>query len=147
SFPSIKSGDDVVEWVKWYREKLDDCDIKNKLLKLADEAGGVNLATIPDEDDDDDENPTPGEPHTQGSKAKKSRATEIVDAALKHLDLWHTPEGIAYATVREKPHATWALRRKPARQFLDRLYYQLTSVAAGDDAIRTAICTLEGIAV
>jgi hypothetical protein len=126
---------------KWERDDYRNGTIAKALEGRTESYHGGNDAN----DDSDDENPNLGAAH--GGGKKKSRATEIVDAARKHLHLWHTPEGIAYATVREKPHATWALRRKSARQFLDRLYYQLTAAAAGDDAIRTAICTLEGLAV
>jgi hypothetical protein len=149
SFLGMKSGDDVVEWIEWYREKLNDHQIKEKLLELTKTAAEVPLNAPPDpddeDDDDDDKKPNLGAAH-QGGK-KKSRATEIVDAARTKLVLWHTPEGIAYATTKEPPHQTWSLRRKPARQYLDRLYYEKTKVAAGNDAIQTAINTLEGIAV
>jgi hypothetical protein len=77
---------------------------------------------------------------------KQSQATRLVGYAKVALDLFHNPEGLAYATTKDKPHQTFALRRKAAKQYLSRLFYVREKVAPGTDSVHTAINTLEGIA-
>jgi hypothetical protein len=81
-----------------------------------------------------------------GAGKKESQATRLVAYAREALDLFHNPEGVAYATTKEKPHQTFPLRRKAAKQYLSHLFYRREKVAPGTDGIQTAINTLEGIA-
>ena len=81
------------------------------------------------------------------SGGKKSQATRLVQYAREALDLFHTPEGVAYATTKGKPQQTWSLRSRVARQFLSRLFYLREETAPGGEAILTTINTLEGVAV
>jgi primase-polymerase (primpol)-like protein len=78
---------------------------------------------------------------------KESHATKLVQYALGVLDLWHTPEGEAFATTKAKPHQSWALRSKTASRFLARLFYLKERTAAGSEAVSAARNTLEGIAI
>src|SRR5262249_51449478 len=80
-------------------------------------------------------------------KEKESHATLIVDYATEVLDLWHSPEGEAFATTKATPHQSWLLKSKTARLFLARVFYQKEGTAAGSDAVSAARNTLEGIAI
>jgi hypothetical protein len=82
-----------------------------------------------------------------GDSKVPSQATRLVKYATTALDLWHTAEPLACATTQERPHQSWPLRSKTARQFLSRLFYLKEGTAPGGDAIPTALATLEGIAV
>jgi hypothetical protein len=78
---------------------------------------------------------------------KPSPATILVGLA-RASDLWHAPDGDAYATVDMGDHReSWRLASNEYRRWLARLGWQKTGRAAGDSAIRAAIITLSGIAV
>jgi hypothetical protein len=82
------------------------------------------------------------------AKGKKdSQATRLVRYAREALDLFHTPEDQAFATMKEKPHQNWALRSRTARQSLSRLFYLREEAAPVGEVTQNAINTLEGIAV
>jgi hypothetical protein len=90
----------------------------------------------------------PLRPKAQAGKDKKSsQATRLIEYAGKALKLFHAPEGEAFATTRERPRRTWALRTRAAKQYLSRLFYLQEQTAPGSDAIQTALTTLEGIAI
>jgi hypothetical protein len=80
---------------------------------------------------------------------KLSQATVLVNLALEAgAELFHTPEGEAYATLPIDGRCeTWPLRTKTVKRWLSRLYYVSTERAAGSQAIADALGVLEGKAL
>jgi hypothetical protein len=132
-FKGRQLHDDVVDWLSYWRAKdKGERSLRRQLERLADAAAEAEIAEdVPEE--------------AEGG-GKQSQATRLVGYAKEALDLFHNPEGLAYATTKEKPHQTFPLRRKAAKQYLSRLFYVREKVAPGTDGVHTAINTLEGIA-
>lgn len=82
----------------------------------------------------------------KAGKEKPSKATILVRLALEvGAELFHTPEGEAYATVPiDGRRETWPLRTKTIRRWLARLFYESTEEAPGSQAIQDALGVLEG---
>lgn len=76
-----------------------------------------------------------------------SQATILVELA-SGADLFHTPEGEAFATITIDGHReTWPLRTKPVRRWLARQHFEHAEAAPGAQAIQDAIGVLEGRAI
>jgi hypothetical protein len=110
----------------------------------------------------------------RGDDRKASQATKLVELASQ-AELWHTPDGTSYATIRLIPgQATaqralteaelkvfsqgaatvpaghlehWPVKSKSFRRWLQRLYYLEGGAAPNAQAIQDAIGVLEGKAV
>jgi energy-coupling factor transporter ATP-binding protein EcfA2 len=80
---------------------------------------------------------------------KDSVATEIVKLALDDgLELWHAPEGEAWATIRLEDHCEHhPLKAKAFRNYLKRLHYEAKKTAAHSQGVQDALGTLESKAV
>ena len=80
---------------------------------------------------------------------KVSRATQLVKLALTEgAELFHTPEGEAYATVPiDGRRETWPLKTKTIRRWLARLFFVAREEAPGSQAIQDALGVLEGKAL
>jgi hypothetical protein len=78
-----------------------------------------------------------------------SQATRLVDLALTtSIELFHTPDGEAYATIAVEGHReTWPLKVKAFRRWLARLFYQAEDKSPGSQAVQDALGVLEGKAV
>jgi hypothetical protein len=64
------------------------------------------------------------------------------------VELFHTPEGEAYATIQVDGHQeTWPLKVKAFRRWLARLFYQQEGKTAGAQAVQDALGVLEGKAL
>ncbi len=93
--------------------------------------------------------PVAEEPEETKGKDKPSKATVLVGLALSEgAELFHTPEGEAFATVPiDCRRETWPLKTKTIRRWLARLYYLHTEEAPGSQAIQDALGVLEGKAL
>lgn len=83
-------------------------------------------------------------PHSEEAPARKPQATNLVELA-DDAELFHTPEGDAYATVRCGGHAeTWALKVRGFRDWLMRRYYESEGSAPSAQAVQDALDVLRG---
>lgn len=77
---------------------------------------------------------------------KKSQATLLVEL-LADDELFHTPDGDAYATVTVDNHKeTWPLRAKGLRRWLMQRFYEEIGKTPGSQAYNDALGVLEGMA-
>lgn len=76
---------------------------------------------------------------------RHSQATRLVALAVEAgAELFHTPEGEAYATIPMEGHAeTWPLRVKGFKRWLARLFYEEEGTAPGAQGLQDALCVLE----
>ena len=73
-----------------------------------------------------------------------SQATRLVELALE-WDLFHSPDGHAYASVAMGEHReTWLLRSAAFRARLARVFYQVEGRTPYSQAIQSALAVLEG---
>jgi hypothetical protein len=86
---------------------------------------------------------------TQGQAESQSQATRLVTLATDAgVELFHTPEGEAYATMEVDGHLeTWPLKVKGFRRWLARRFYDEEAKAPGAQAVQDALGVLEGKAV
>jgi len=84
----------------------------------------------------------------QGAEKGPSQATRLVELALEAgVELFHTPDGEAYATVAGKGHReTWPLK-EGFRHWLAHLFYQAEDKSPGSQAVQDALRVLEGQAL
>jgi hypothetical protein len=77
---------------------------------------------------------------------RQSQATRLVAMALDAgVELFHTPEGEAYATIPVDTHKeTWPLKVKGFRRWLARLFYREEEKSPGAQAIQDALGVLDG---
>ncbi len=81
---------------------------------------------------------------TQNKQRPHSQATELVKLA-EDAELWHTPDGDAWASFPVNGHREHAnIRTKQFRRWLVRKFYEKHSASPGAQAIQDAIGTLEG---
>jgi hypothetical protein len=67
---------------------------------------------------------------------------------LNHAHLWHTPDGIAYATVPVAAHGEhWALRSSGFRAWMCRKFFEAEGKAPASQAVQDATGVLEGQAL
>jgi hypothetical protein len=85
--------------------------------------------------------------HVEERAEHLSQATQLL-ALAADAELWHTPEGEAYATIEVDGHReTWRIKEKGFRRWLSRLFYQEHEKTPGSQAIQDAIGVLEGKAI
>lgn len=83
-------------------------------------------------------------PHSEDAPARKPQATNLVELA-KDAELFHTPEGDAYATVNCGEHVeTWSLKARGFRDWLMRRYYEAEGSAPSAQAVQDALDVLRG---
>lgn len=84
-----------------------------------------------------------------GEKEGQPQATVLVALAMAAgAELFHTPEGEGYATIKVYGHQeTWPLKVKAFRRWLARLYYDECDKSPGSQAIQDALGVLEGKAL
>jgi hypothetical protein len=80
---------------------------------------------------------------------RESQGTRLVALALDAgAELFHTPDGEAYATIAVDGHKeTWPLKVKGFRRWLARLFYQAEDKSPGAQAVQDALGVLEGKAL
>src|SRR5262245_13387648 len=85
----------------------------------------------------------------QGQQEDASQATALVHLAIgAGAELFHAPEGDAYATIAVDGHnETWPLKVKGFRRWLARLFYEEAGKAPGSQALQDALGVLEGKAL
>ena len=84
-----------------------------------------------------------------GDPARKSQATELVELALaKGIDLFHSADGKAYATVPlDSGFDTFSVRSRQLESLISREFYALKGKTPSSQSIKDAIGTLEGRAL
>jgi hypothetical protein len=78
-----------------------------------------------------------------GKTRRKTHATLLVELA-GNAELFHTPEGEAFATFRVQDHReTWPLRSQSFGRWLERRFYMRSGTAPSSFAVRDAVNVLE----
>lgn len=89
----------------------------------------------------------PSDPEGHEPSRDESRKVSQVEHALRLaevVDLFYTPDGVAYADVEVAGHReTWELRSPSFRRWLSRGFYEKTGGALGSEAIRAVLEVLE----
>jgi len=82
----------------------------------------------------------------KGGRDKPQR-DRLIELAVEGADLWHGPDGTAYATVRRNGRAyNWPLRARDFRLWLADAFYTAERTAAGGQAFEDALRVLEASA-
>jgi hypothetical protein len=82
------------------------------------------------------------------SKPKPKQSTRIVELVAGQLELFHTPDGDAFAGVKVDDHCeTHSLRSGPFRRWLQRCYYADSGDVPNAQAVQDALGVLEGEAL
>ena len=77
-----------------------------------------------------------------GDDLKRSQGSSLVDLA-RDAELWHTPEGAAFATVEvDGHHETWGLRGRPFKDWLSFQFFQQKNKSPGGQAVADALAVL-----
>lgn len=83
-----------------------------------------------------------------GSGRGPSQATVLSEIAEAHADLWHDPDGEAWATIDVAGHREHhRVRTRPFKTWLRRRYYELNHKAPGSQGVQDAVENLCGTAV
>jgi hypothetical protein len=91
--------------------------------------------------------PPPDEKASVRNSAKRSQATQLVELAAG-AELFHSPEGEAFATIAiEAHHETWPLRSGALRKWLQRKFYVSSGFAPNAQALQDALGVFEGEAL
>ena len=92
-------------------------------------------------------------PSSTSQARKPSQATQLVNGALKRVDLWHTPDGEPFATIKITVDADqweehWPLRSRRFREWLSQQFFLGTKPrqAPSAQALTSAINILSGYA-
>jgi hypothetical protein len=113
--------------------------------------------------DDDHDNITDIQAHRLAKRARRSgtaghgiakpkqpkpkQADILVDIGREQAELFHSPDGTAWATVEIGGHQeTWAVRATGFRRWLTHKYFQEEDSSPNSDAIAAALNVLDGIA-
>lgn len=85
---------------------------------------------------------------SKSSKGGTSSAAILLVRLADDAELFHTPEGKSFATIKVASHSeTWDLRARTFRLWLARRYYELEQRAPGAQAMQAALDVLEGKAL
>jgi hypothetical protein len=110
-----------------------DAVIRDWVIEKGDRGDGRGLRRIWDSLDDDAEKDTKG----------RKQADVLIELAAA-AELFHTPDGIAFADVMVSGHReTWPVRSKGFRRWLDHRYYERTGGAPNKDATQSALGIIE----
>jgi hypothetical protein len=83
------------------------------------------------------------QPKGDDGGGRPSQATQLVQLA-DSFELFHTPDGEAYATINVHDHReTWLLRSKGLRRWLGRLFFATYRKSPGAQALQDALGVLE----
>ncbi len=98
-------------------------------------------------DDDADGGYGTGDTAIAARGRRRRRADELLDL-IADIELWHSPEGDAYATAPVNSHfENWPVPGKGFRRWIAGQYFRRTSRGASRQAIDEALCTIEAIAI
>ncbi|MSQ47309.1 MAG: hypothetical protein EXR78_02800 [Deltaproteobacteria bacterium] len=87
------------------------------------------------------------EASTDEGKGRQSQATILVDLA-SDVELWHTPDGEAWATIPTNNHSeNWQVKTKLFRRWLARRFHEKIGGAVGAQGLQDALTVLEGKAL
>ena len=74
---------------------------------------------------------------------RPTQATILIDLA-QTAELFHTPDGIAFADLEINGHReTWPIRGKGFRRWLARRFFEATQGAPGSEALQSALNVIE----
>jgi hypothetical protein len=77
-----------------------------------------------------------------------SQATQLVELVLGNLDLFHSPDQVAYASIAIDNHyETWPIRTGPFRRWIARRYFDANGAAPSSQPLQDALGVLEGTAL
>jgi hypothetical protein len=83
----------------------------------------------------------------QDHSKPQSHAQIIIALALSHCSLWHTAEGVAYATIDVNGHKEhWRVRSSTFREWLSKMAFSAEGIIAGSQAMQDVLQALEGMA-
>jgi hypothetical protein len=87
--------------------------------------------------------PTPTE---SGNGRRRRRSDDLLDF-LPEIELWHSPDRDAFATITIGGHVeNWPVRSRDFREFLSGRYFAATGTAPGSQATEDALRVVEGAA-
>jgi len=129
----LDEGGDIADWVDhWGNKGKTEEKMRRRIENLADQAEEY-------QPDPGDSSPSGGAPH-----GKESAATKLTEIA-KDNELWHTPDGEAYATVEVDGHwEHWPVRSKGFKRWLVRDFYLREGKPPGAQAVNDALLVIEG---
>lgn len=79
---------------------------------------------------------------------KASVASRLITLALERAEVWHTPDGEAWATIPRAGHREhWPVRSKAFRAWLAEAFFDLEEAAPNAQALQDALGTIEGHAL
>jgi hypothetical protein len=79
---------------------------------------------------------------------KPTNAEILLDIVMVDSELWHTPDGMAFATIRrDGHHEHWPVRAKGFKLWLAKQFYDLTGSAVGAQTMQDVVGTLEAKAM
>ncbi len=148
----LKAADDDGELLGLqYRGNYSDLSVKERFIKSIVDELGVNpdqaRAAVTQALRDVDKVLSGQEPAGDGDDDKLSQATTLVNLA-KDAELWHTPDGGAFATIVIDAHReTWGIRAKAFRDWLAYQFFQLEGKSPGGQATADALAVLSGQAL
>jgi hypothetical protein len=83
--------------------------------------------------------------NTQNSQNSQKAADVLIKLVRRNCDLWHSPDGTGYATIKLKTHQEHVkLRSATFRQWAGKAYYDQSRKIVGTQAVQDAIGVLEG---
>jgi hypothetical protein len=89
----------------------------------------------------------PAPPATKASERKKKQATILLELARERAELFHTPDGVPFATIQTQGHQeNWPLGSREFRSWLRREFYALEQTAPAAQATADALNVLDGVA-
>lgn len=96
-----------------------------------------------DQTKDAEAKPEPKTPQANNGQERKSQSTRLIELA-DEAELWHTPDGDAYATIRVTDHREHhRLRSKLFKQWLGQQYYTHYKGAPSAQGVNDALAVLE----
>jgi hypothetical protein len=82
---------------------------------------------------------------SQGSDGSHKSAAILLAIATGGAELWHTPEGVAYATISVNGHSEHLkIRSKGFKEWLAKMFYDRTLKAPGSQTLQDVVNVLEG---
>jgi hypothetical protein len=137
---NLPDSGDIADWFAgWRKRDKTEKQMKQRIEKLTDEAEEFR----PPEPDETAEPVAEGEP----KKGKKSAATKLIEMT-SGIELWHTPDLDAYATITADGHReNWSVRSKSFKRWLGRQFYLREGKAPRSQEIADALLVIEGRAI
>jgi hypothetical protein len=89
--------------------------------------------------------PAPAAPSESGSSGRRRRQSDDLLDYLPDVELWHSRDREAFATIRVAGHhENWPVRSRDFREWLSGRYFAATAAAPGSQAMEDALRVYEG---